>query len=84
VVVSFVADAAWRFRGLAGSGNADGVWRVKYGVTPHYAVRTQIVSQVALLTLPNPDAQAASQTVTVEVTNLGTGVGDFECTLLGE
>ena len=83
-VVTFVADSVFKLRGFSGTGEADGLWRLKYNGTTVYADRTHITRQAALLILPSPDAGAANQTVTVEVTNNGTSVADFECTLLGE
>ncbi len=83
-VVSFVADAAFRLRGMLGTGTADGAWRIKFNGVPKYGTRTSITEQEAEIDLPNPDAPGAGVTVTIEVTNNGTSVADFEATLLGE
>lgn len=83
-VVSFIADAAFKFRGFVGSGDGDGTWRVAYDGAPQYMLRTNVASLTVDFRLANPDAAAGGHTVTIEVTNNGTGAATFEATILGE
>jgi len=82
-VVSFVAPAGWRFEGIIGGGESNGLFEVKFGAVTKYAVRTNIVDRKADFELPHPDASAGGTTVTVEVTNTGDQTGLFDVTLLG-
>lgn len=83
-VVSFVADASWRCRGLIGFGESDATWRITYDDVPAYGLRTNIADPTARLVLPNADDAAASTAVKVVVTNRGPDAANFEATLLGE
>lgn len=82
-LVSFVAPAGWCFLGLIGGGETDGVFKVKFGGTVKYVVRTNIANRHCSFTLSQGDSTAGGTTVTVEVTNSGGSTAAFEATLLG-
>lgn len=83
-VVSFVADADFRFVGFMACGDGDARYVVEYDGVPKYRVRTNIADLNALLVLPNPDVPGNGVTVRIRVTNNGTGNADFEGSILGE
>lgn len=82
-IVTFVAPAGWRFAGFEAGGEGDGLFFVQFGVTTKYSRRTNIVNRHASVALPEPDATAGGQTVTLKVTNNSVDTADFEGTLLG-
>lgn len=83
-LVTYAAPANWRFLGILGGGEVDGLFAVKFDGTTKYAIRTNIAQRQACFILPNPDAAGASTTVTVAVTNTGEATGIYEVTLLGD
>lgn len=83
-VVTYVADSVFRCCGFLATGTTDGYFEVKYGATVKYFGRTHGAAQNFTLQLPAPDAEAASETVTIVVTNKGPVTGDYVAVLLGQ
>lgn len=84
VVVSYIADANFRFRGFIANGTADAKYIVKYDGVTKYVKYTNITSPNAEIILPNPDPAASGKTISLTVVNQGEVIGDFEGTILGE
>jgi hypothetical protein len=83
VVLAYIAEPTFQFRGFLGDGEADGEWAVRFDGVVKYRRRTTIATPSAALLLPNPDLDANGALVEIVVTNRGIGPADYQATLLG-
>ena len=75
-----VALTAGKFRGFTGTGEGDGHWSVQLNGTELYAWDTGITARSVFM--PLPVAELLTGSLTLKVTNNGTGTGNFSGTLL--